>query len=49
MKMIASRIATSHTYNEDVAAQIAGDTENLYYGEFVKLYEKLKVIKREQP
>jgi nucleotidyltransferase substrate binding protein (TIGR01987 family) len=49
MKMIASRIATSHTYNEDVAAQIASDTQNLYFGEFVKLYEKLKVIKKEQP
>ena len=49
MKMITSRIATSHTYNEDVAVKIAGDTKNLYYGEFVKLYEKLKVIKKEQP
>lgn len=49
MKMITSRIATSHTYNEDVAVQISNDTKNLYYGEFVKLYEKLKVIKREQP
>ena len=49
MAMIESRIATSHTYNEDVAAQIANDTKNLYYGEFVKLYEKLKVIKKEQP
>ncbi len=49
MKMITSRIATSHTYNEDVAAQIASDTKNLYYGEFVKLYEKMKVIKKEQP
>jgi hypothetical protein len=49
MKMIASRIATSHTYNEDVAAQIASDTQNLYFGEFVKLYEKLKVIRKEQP
>ena len=49
MKMITSRIATSHTYNEDVALQIANDTKNLYYGEFVKLYEKLKVIKKEQP
>ncbi|MCI0550219.1 MAG: nucleotidyltransferase substrate binding protein [Anaerolineae bacterium] len=49
MKMITSRIATSHTYNEDVAAQIANDTKNLYYGEFVKLHKKLKVIKKEQP
>lgn len=49
MKMITSRIATSHTYNEDVAVQIANDTKNLYYGEFVKLYEKLKVIKKEKP
>jgi nucleotidyltransferase substrate binding protein (TIGR01987 family) len=49
MKMIASRIATSHTYNENVAEEIAKDTENLYYGEFVKLCEKLKVIKKEQP
>lgn len=49
MKMITSRIATSHTYNEDVAVQIANDTKNLYHGEFVKLYEKLKVIKKEKP
>ena len=49
MKMITSRIATSHTYNEDVAVKIADDTKNLYYGEFVKLYEKLKVIRKEQP
>ena len=49
MKMITSRIATSHTYNENVATQIANDTKKLYYGEFVKLYEKLKIIKKDQP
>jgi nucleotidyltransferase substrate binding protein (TIGR01987 family) len=49
MKMINSRIATSHTYNEDVAVQIANDTKNLYYDEFVKLHKKLKVIKKDQP
>jgi nucleotidyltransferase substrate binding protein (TIGR01987 family) len=48
MDMINSRIATSHTYNEEVAEQIAMDIETRYYGEFAKLYEKMKVLKREQ-
>ena len=49
MNMIKSRIATSHTYNEDVAEKIANDTETLYYPEFVKLHAKLKALKEEQP
>jgi nucleotidyltransferase substrate binding protein (TIGR01987 family) len=48
MEMINSRIATSHTYNEDVAEQIAKDTETKYFGEFVKLHAKLKAFKKEE-
>ena len=48
MEMINSRIATSHTYNEDVAEQIAKDTETKYFGEFVKLHAKLKTFKKEE-
>ena len=47
MAMIESRIATSHTYNEDVAEKIANDTETLYYGEFVKLHKRLEDFKYE--
>ncbi len=48
MEMITSRIATSHTYNEEVAEKIANDTATLYYGEFVKLHAQLKIFKQEQ-
>lgn len=45
MEMVNSRIASSHTYNEDVAEQIAKDTETKYFGEFVKLHTKLQAFK----
>ena len=48
MDMIASRIATSHTYNEDVAEKIAGNVENVYYDEFVKLHKKFLTFKKEE-
>ncbi len=39
MKMIKSRILTSHTYNEAVADEITIDIFNIYYPEFLKLQE----------
>jgi nucleotidyltransferase substrate binding protein (TIGR01987 family) len=45
MEMINSRIATSHTYNEEVAEKIANDVTAMYYGEFIKLRAKLKTFK----
>ena len=48
MDMITSRIATSHTYNEDIAEKIAGDVEKRYYDEFLKLRTKLAAFKKEQ-
>lgn len=37
MKMIKSRIATVHTYNEEVARQIIEDIRNLYFQLFIEL------------
>jgi len=44
MSMIESRIQTTHTYNESVASDIAGDIINHYHAQFKKLerqFEKL--------
>jgi len=44
MSMIESRIQTTHTYNESVASDIAGDIINHYHAQFNKLerqFEKL--------
>lgn len=44
MSMIKSRTLTSHTYNEDLADEIATAILNIYYQEFVELQKKLKVL-----
>jgi nucleotidyltransferase substrate binding protein (TIGR01987 family) len=44
MSMIKSRTLTSHTYNEDLADEIATAILNSYYQEFVELQKKLKVL-----
>jgi nucleotidyltransferase substrate binding protein (TIGR01987 family) len=44
MKMIKSRIATVHTYNEQVARQIIQDIRNLYFQLFVELQTKMQNI-----
>jgi nucleotidyltransferase substrate binding protein (TIGR01987 family) len=44
MKMIKSRIATVHTYNEEVAKQIIQDIRNLYFQLFVELQTKMQNI-----
>lgn len=44
MKMIKSRIATVHTYNEEIARQIAQDIRNLYFQLFIELQTKMQNI-----
>lgn len=45
MDMIRSRTLTSHTYNEDVANQIAADITNKYFPEFKSLRAKMELLK----
>ena len=42
MKMIESRIKTSHTYNEETANEIAEAVKNIYYDLFLLLKDKLE-------
>jgi nucleotidyltransferase substrate binding protein (TIGR01987 family) len=42
MKMIESRIRTSHTYNEETANEIAEDIKNKYFKLFLLLRGKLE-------
>jgi nucleotidyltransferase substrate binding protein (TIGR01987 family) len=42
MNMIKSRIASVHTYNLEIAAQISQDIHDIYFLLFVKLREKLE-------
>ena len=44
MNMIESRIQTTHTYNESVARDIAGDIINSYYDRFKELESKLEKL-----
>lgn len=45
MDMIKSRTLTAHTYNEDTAEKIAGDTASIYYQEFMALHARLESLK----
>ncbi len=45
MEMIKSRTLTSHTYNEDVAREIANAITMNYFHEFRALEEKLTALK----
>lgn len=47
MIMVNSRIMTSHTYNKDIAANIATQIVHHFYPEFLKLHQKLTLIKNE--
>jgi nucleotidyltransferase substrate binding protein (TIGR01987 family) len=47
MEMITSRQMTSHTYNEEIAEQIAGNIILVYHNEFRKLFQKFSDIKKE--
>lgn len=42
MEMIKSRVLTSHTYNEDVAAEIINKIVTQYYPEFLRLHQRLE-------
>lgn len=44
MEMIKSRALTSHTYNEDVAQQMAHNILSAYYGEFVRLQARFAAL-----
>lgn len=48
MEMIKSRALTSHTYQEAIAAEIAGKIRNSYYGEFLRLRETLEPLSKEE-
>ena len=43
MQMIESRIKTSHTYDEELADEIASDIFNLYHPLFIQLQTRLDV------
>ena len=45
MEMIKSRTLTSHTYNEDIAREIANAITMKYFHEFRALEEKLTALK----
>jgi nucleotidyltransferase substrate binding protein (TIGR01987 family) len=47
MDMIQSRNLTSHTYNEDIAIEIADKTVEVYYELFQKFYDKMVSLKNE--
>lgn len=42
MMMIKSRVASVHTYNQDIAEQISQDIQMLYFALFVKFEEKIQ-------
>ena len=48
MKMIESRTKTSHTYNEEVANEIAEAIVNYYYDCFIDLRAKLESLKEDE-
>lgn len=45
MDMIQSRNLSSHTYNEDIAIEIADKTVEVYFELFQKLYDKMATLK----
>ena len=47
MDMIKSRILTSHSYNEELAAEVALQITARYYPEFVKLHAKLAQLSQQ--
>lgn len=49
MDMIKSRNLTSHTYDANTAAQIAGAILETYFPEFAAFQAKMDFIKREEP
>ena len=47
MDMIQSRNLSSHTYNEDIAIEIADKTVEVYFDLFQKFYDKMVSLKNE--
>lgn len=47
MTMVNSRILTSHTYNREMAEQIVTQIIHDFYPEFLKLHQKLMMIKNQ--
>lgn len=45
MDMIKSRIASTHTYKEEIAEKVADDITKLYFAEFNKLYNYFAKLK----
>lgn len=48
MKMIESRIKTSHTYNEETAIEIAEAILNTYYRLFTEFHYTMEKLKEER-
>ena len=44
MKMIESRVKTSHTYNEDTADEIASAILNIYFFLFLELHDAMEKL-----
>ena len=48
MKMVKSRILTSHTYNEEIAEEISDAIYKEYYPVFVELQKKFMSLKKKE-
>ncbi len=48
LAMVDSRKLSVHTYDEDTAAQLAGDIDNTYVGLFIQLQTRLQIEKINQ-
>ena len=48
MKMIESRNLTSHTYNEETAAEIVSAAIHSYFAEFENFHTRMEKLKKEQ-
>ena len=46
MKMIASRIQTTHTYDKKIAKEVVESIINIYYDEFISLQKRLLELKK---
>lgn len=49
MEMVQSRTMTTHTYNKDIADEIAANIVNRYFSEFEKLKNTMDTLKEETP
>lgn len=49
MDMIESRTLTTHTYNEEIAEEIARAVVDSYYPQFAQLRDKMRSLKEQAP